>query len=84
MLYSIIIPCYKSAASISEVVTLTMNELDMLGRTPYEFILVDDYSPDNGETVAALHSLADRYDCVKSIELAQNAGQHNAIMAGLN
>lgn len=84
MLYSVVIPCYKSARTIREVVELTSRELDRLNKTPYEFILVDDYSPDEGATVCELKSLADDYGYVKVIELAQNAGQHNAVMAALN
>lgn len=84
MLHSIIIPCYKSAHTIRQVVEMTSAEMDKLGRTPYEFVLVDDYSPDGGDTICELRSLADEYDFVKVVELAQNAGQHNAILAGLN
>lgn len=84
MLYSIMIPCYNSSKTIRKVVELTMQEMDSLGRTPYEFILVDDFSPDGGDTVRELESLADDYPCVKVIELAKNSGQHNAVMAGLN
>ena len=51
MLHSIIIPCYKSSQTIREVVELTSAELDRLGRPDYEFILVDDYSPDDGATL---------------------------------
>ncbi len=84
MLYSIIIPCYKSSRSIREVVEGTMEVLEETGRKPYEFVLVDDYSPDGGDTVCALRDLADDYSCIRVVELAQNAGQHNAVMAGLN
>lgn len=84
MLYSIIIPCYKSSHTIREVVEMTSMEMKKLNRTPFEFVLVDDYSPDNGNTICELRSLADDYDFVKVVELAQNAGQHNAVMAGLN
>lgn len=83
-MYSVIIPCYKSSHTIREVVELTAAKLEELGRTPYEFVLVDDCSPDDGETVCALRALADDHDYVKVIELAQNSGQHNAVMAGLN
>ncbi|MDO4517760.1 MAG: glycosyltransferase [Bacillota bacterium] len=83
-MYSIIIPCYKSAKSIREVVEMTSEELKNLNRTPFEFVLVDDYSPDEGATICELRSLADDYDFVRVVELAQNAGQHNAVMAGLN
>ena len=84
MLYSIIIPCYKSSHTIRQVVEMTASELERLNRVPFEFILVDDYSPDGGDTICELRSLADEYDFVTVVELAQNAGQHNAVMAGLN
>ena len=84
MLYSVIIPCYKSAKTIRQVVEETSAELKALGREPFEFILVDDCSPDDGETMAALMGLVRDYACVKVVELAKNAGQHNAVMAGLN
>ena len=84
MLYSIVIPCYKSSQTIRKVVEMTMQELERLNRKDYEFILVDDCSPDGGETMAALLSLVRDYPCVKVVELAKNAGQHNAVMAGLN
>ena len=51
MLYSIVIPCYKSSHTIRKVVELTMAEMDRLGKTPYEFVLVDDHSPDGGDTL---------------------------------
>ena len=84
MLYSIVIPCYKSSKTIRKVVEMTMQEMDRLGRREYEFVLVDDCSPDDGETMAALMGLVRDYACVKAVELAKNAGQHNAVMAGLN
>ena len=61
-----------------------MQEMDRLDRREYEFVLVDDCSPDDGETMAALMGLVRDYACVKVVELAKNAGQHNAVMAGLN
>ena len=84
MKYSIIIPCYKSSHTIRQMVELTRKEMIDLGRTPFEMILVDDFSPDSGATVAELRALADEYEDVTAIELARNAGQHNAIMAGLH
>ena len=84
MKYSIVIPCYRSSHTIRQVVTETSKELDRLGRTPYEFILVDDFSPDEGATVRELRAIAADFDCVTVVELARNAGQHNAIMAGLH
>lgn len=83
-MYSVIIPCYKSSQTIRKVVTMTSDKLEELGKVPYEFVLVDDNSPDNGETVRELRRLADEYNYVKIVELAKNSGQHNAVMAGLN
>lgn len=83
-MYSVIIPCYKSSHTIREVVELTAAKLEELGRTPFEFVLVDDCSPDDGETISTLKVLADEHDYVKVVELAKNSGQHNAVMAGLN
>lgn len=83
-MYSIIIPCYRSSQTIRKVVELTMQEMDRLGRKEYEFVLVDDCSPDDGATIAELMGLVRDYSCVRVVELAKNAGQHNAVMAGLN
>ncbi|MDO4383414.1 MAG: glycosyltransferase family 2 protein [Eubacteriales bacterium] len=84
MSYSFVIPCYCSSHTIREVVETTIQEMEQIGRTPYEFVLVDDHSPDDGATLRELKALADDYPCVKAIELAKNSGQHNASMAGLN
>jgi undecaprenyl-phosphate 4-deoxy-4-formamido-L-arabinose transferase len=83
-MYSVIIPCYNSSRSIREVVEQTAITLKELERVPFEFVLVDDHSPDGGATLRELRALADDYPYVTAIELAQNAGQHNAIMAGLH
>lgn len=82
--YSFVIPCYKSSLTIKKVVAMTSEEMDKLNKNNYEFILVDDCSPDNGETVKVLRELAEQFQYIKVIELAKNVGQHNAIMAGLN
>jgi len=84
MSYSIVIPCYRSSHTIRQMVEETSAEMTRLGRTPYEFILVDDFSPDGGETVRELKALAEEYDFVTAIALAHNVGQHNAIICGLN
>ena len=73
MLYSVIVPCYKSSRSIRQVVEMTAEQMQKLGKTPLEFVLVDDASPDDGETLCALHALAEDYQNVRIVELAQNA-----------
>lgn len=83
-MYSIVIPCYNSSHTIRDVVEQTSEVMTQIGRTPFEFILVDDFSPDDGATVRELHGLANDFDFVTVVELAMNSGQHNATMAGLN
>lgn len=82
-MYSIVIPCYKSAQTIEQVVSSTIDEMEKMGRSEIEFALVNDCSPDGGETIGKLRELALKYPCVKVIDLAKNVGQHNAVMAGL-
>ena len=81
---SVVIPCYKSSQTIRKVVELTAEELKKLGFPEFEFVLVDDCSPDDGETVSELRRLSQDHAYVKSILLAKNSGQHNALMAALN
>ena len=82
-MYSIVIPCYSSSHTIRQVVEEASAKMEEIGRTPFEFVLVDDCSPDDGKTVRVLHDLADEYPNITVVELAINAGQHNAMMAGL-
>lgn len=53
-MYSIVIPCYKSSETIETVVTETAKEMDKMGRSNYEFVLVNDCSPDEGATIKNL------------------------------
>lgn len=82
-MYSIVIPCYKSSGTIGLVVSETTKEMNAMGRDDFEFVLVNDCSPDNGATIAKLIELSSIYDNVRVIDLAKNSGQHNAMMAGL-
>lgn len=82
-MYSIVIPCYKSAETIEMVVFETAREMDKMGRSEYEFVLVNDCSPDEGATISKLRELASKKKYIKVVDLAKNSGQHNAMMAGL-
>jgi glycosyltransferase involved in cell wall biosynthesis len=82
--YSVVIPCYCSAQTIEKVVQLTVDEFCALKIEDFEFILVNDCSPDNGATLTALRSLAQKLPYVKVVDLGKNAGQHNAVMAALH
>ncbi len=83
MLYSFVIPCYKSGETIRKVVELTAEEMELEDRKEYEVILVNDCSPDGGKTLKVLRELAAEYSYVKVIDFAKNAGQHHAILAGM-
>lgn len=84
MKYSVVIPCYNSSHTIREVVELTAQEFSNLGIDNYEFVLVDDFSPDGGDTISVLKTLAEEHPYVTAVELARNVGQHNALIAGLH
>ena len=77
---SVIIPCYRSSATIGKVVRLTREEL-LKGGYDYEFVLVNDKSPDN--TYEVIAALAEEDPKVVAIDFAKNQGQHNALLAGL-
>lgn len=57
--------------------------MEKMNRREFEFVLVNDYSSST-KTMPVLKKLAEEYPCVTVLNLAKNAGQHNAIMAGLN
>ena len=78
---SFVSPVYKAEHILEKLVfeiKKVMKEIDQ----PFEIILVDDRSPDNGWEV--MKRLAKDYESVKSIRLSRNFGQHPAIMAGLS
>ena len=83
MLYSVVIPCYRSDQTIEHVVDQTREEMVRLGRANVEFVLVNDCSPDGGKTIQVLRKMAAEHRDVKVIDLARNSGQHNALMAAL-
>lgn len=76
---SIVIPCYRSALSLPDVVRDITNV--MCGQN-YEIILVNDCSPD--DTFQVIQSLVKENSHIIGISLAKNFGQHSAIFAGLH
>lgn len=79
--YSVVIPLYRSEATIGLVVHEVEEEFARLGADDYEIILVNDCSPDNVLEVAI--GLADANKRITVLDLARNVGQSHAIMAGL-
>lgn len=80
---SVIIPCYNSMPILKTLMDLSIEEFKKMNIPDYEFILVNDGSP-NPETLPFLESLVSTYPCVKLIDLARNTGQSNAQVAALN
>lgn len=78
---SVIIPCYYSENTITELVEETVRELKSLDNYSFEFILVNDGSED--KTFEKIRLLSEKYPFITGVDLAKNCGQHNAILAGM-
>lgn len=80
---SIVVPVYCSATILPVLVQHVEEAMIEEGLSgAFELILVNDAGPDN--SWAVIQSLAASHDFIRGINLRKNAGQHNAIMAGLN
>jgi glycosyltransferase involved in cell wall biosynthesis len=76
---SIVIPVYRGAASIGELVA-ALEELNIDGG--HEIVLVNDGSPDDSLNVC--RGLVERALVpITLVDLSRNYGEHNAVMAGL-
>ena len=78
---SVVIPCYRSSATLPELVAQLHAELRARPHD-YEVILVVDGSPDDTYAVARSLELEDP-DHVRAVLLRRNYGQHNALLAGI-
>jgi dolichol-phosphate mannosyltransferase len=77
---SVISPVYRAEKIVDELVKRVCNELEKI--TPnYEFIMVEDGSPDNSWDVIVRN--CKNNPKVKGIKLSRNFGQHYAITAGV-
>ncbi|MET3928979.1 glycosyltransferase involved in cell wall biosynthesis [Lysobacter sp. OAE881] len=80
---SVVIPVYGSASIIPALIEQLDSTLDChVGAGRYEVVLVHDCGPDNAWSV--IESLSASRPWLRGVELRKNAGQHNAIMAGLH
>jgi glycosyltransferase involved in cell wall biosynthesis len=75
---SVVVPCYRSAGTLPELVDRLRLVLPSC-TTAYEIILVVDGSPDDTWDVASKLAAAD----VMAVRLMRNYGQHNALLAGI-
>ncbi|PZP60896.1 MAG: glycosyltransferase [Pseudoxanthomonas spadix] len=78
---SVVIPVYRSESILDRLADKLGETLPPLFGNSFEVILVNDCSPDGSRDV--LLRLAREHGWWKVINLRKNAGQHNAIMAGL-
>lgn len=79
---SFVIPCYRSALTIGNVVKEIQETMKSLLQYSYEIILVNDCSPD--ETFDVITALCKENDNICGVDLAKNFGQHGALMAGFH
>ncbi|MCD7099169.1 glycosyltransferase family 2 protein [Stenotrophomonas sp. MMGLT7] len=79
---SVVIPVYGSASILPNLVR-RLEEMLMpeLGADGFEVVLVHDSGPDDAWSV--IREQARQHPWLRGVDLRRNAGQHNAIMAGL-
>lgn len=77
---SVVVPVYRSAGTLPQLVERVRSVLGAFGRT-YEIVLVDDGSADG--TWQAIEGVKKEHgESITGIELMRNFGQHNALMCG--
>lgn len=81
-LISLVIPCYRSEATIEMVIHELTTLFDEKKDYNYEIITVNDDSPDN--VLSVLRKLAADNTNIKVIDFMQNCGKEKAVMAGLS
>jgi len=79
---SVVIPCYQSEFSLSDVVLGIRDALNQINFSNYEILLVLD-GPTDGTTAIAF-KLQSKFSECRVIELSRNFGQHAAIFAGIS
>ena len=81
ILCSVVIPVYAESSHLFLAFT-TINQVFYPLQIPYEFILVDDGSPDN--TWDVIRELAKQHPfIIKAVRLSRNFGKESALSAGL-
>lgn len=79
---SFVIPCYRSALTIGNVVKEIQDTMKTLEAYSYEIILVNDCSPD--DTFDVITEICSKNQNICGVNLAKNFGQHGALMAGFH
>lgn len=81
MLVSICIPCYRSEKTLPIVVQSVKDEFAKHPEFDYQFVLVNDGSPD--ATFSVIRDLAKEDDAIVGVDLSRNYGQVYAKLASL-
>ena len=79
--YSVVIPCFKSPATLTDQVRATINALSSYSQK-FEIILVCD--EDSDSTINLLKRIENLDERIKILELSKNFGQANAITLGVS
>lgn len=79
---SIVTTLYRSEPYLERFISSCVATVASIGITDYEFVFVDDGSPDG--SVALLKTLRQQYPQIRIVELARNFGHHQAAIAGLH
>ena len=79
MKISIIIPCYNEEHTIQQVIRMVQN---VLGKSEYEIIRVDDASTDNSKKI--INKISQKEDKVRIIRHEVNFGKGAALRTGIN
>jgi glycosyltransferase involved in cell wall biosynthesis len=80
---SLVIPVYRSGATLENLVQRLERSLDSTGR-PYEVIFVDDRSPDDSWSVLKELKTKGGRRWMKLVRLLKNSGQHNALLCAFS
>lgn len=80
--YSIVVPCYKDASWLGELVARVEKAMSGVGK--FELILVNDCSPDGGATWSSICLNAEKYPWVYGINLLYNVGQFQSLLCGIS
>ncbi len=81
MRITIVIPCYRSENTLENVVKEARSEIQKRPENEYQFILVNDCSPDN--TFDVITKLCEEDKNIIGIDLSRNYGQNNARLAAV-
>jgi len=79
-LLSFVIPCYRSALTIEQVLDEIERTVSERPEFDYEVLAVNDCSPDN--VLEVLRKLAASRPKLRVVSLAKNVGKHAAVLAG--